>query len=182
MKKKKVICILGGIIAAIIVFCLIAFTIDKNRVRNDKEPIFSYNQSGGSAILYYGPGYVISGAVDDNPGGLKYAKFYTWIECIYQLIVEEANVGVQEDIVQTVAKDEGISLLITQEKENEYLEENTTAGLYRSGEGEVFCVEHTGVCTESEQFVNIYGVTSEGEIYINKITWNVEIVSNSYKL
>ena len=70
------------IISIFLALCLVAFVcgmVDINRASSNKEPIFSVNQSGGSAILYIGPGYVIDGALDDNPGGLEYSKIHTWI-------------------------------------------------------------------------------------------------------
>ncbi len=70
------------LITILIVFCLFAFIcgiVDIKRVKNKKEPIFSINKSGGSGILYIGPGYVIEGAWDDIPGGLEHSKIHTWI-------------------------------------------------------------------------------------------------------
>ena len=55
-----------------IIFCVfrcICGIIDKNRISNNKEPIFCINQYGGSVILYIGSGYMIEGAWDDNPRG-----------------------------------------------------------------------------------------------------------------
>ena len=75
------------IISILVVLCVVAFIcgmVDSKRVLNNKEPIFSINKSGGSAILYVGPGYVIDGAWDDHPGGLEYSKIHTWIWFLIQ--------------------------------------------------------------------------------------------------
>ncbi len=74
--------ILKKFLAVMIVLILISFILgmfDKNRTKNGKEPIFCINQSGGSIILYIGPGYIIDGAWDDQPGGLENTKIHTWI-------------------------------------------------------------------------------------------------------
>lgn len=81
--KKIIKIILGIFILFSIIFCICG-VVDQNRVSNNKEPIFCINESGGSAILYIGPGYVIDGAWDDNPGGLEYSKIHTWIWFIFQ--------------------------------------------------------------------------------------------------
>lgn len=86
---KKYIKILGIILVIIVVLGLIFCFIDNARIRNGKVPIFCYNDSGGSVILYYGLGYTICGAYDDIPGGLKYCKIYTWIGWIKEIFKEE---------------------------------------------------------------------------------------------
>lgn len=76
---KKFIKILTIIIAAIILLGLMFCFIDTNRVSKRKEPIFCYDASGGSVILYFGLGYTIYGAYDEVPGGLENTKIDTWI-------------------------------------------------------------------------------------------------------
>ena len=76
---KKIVKIILGIFILLSIFFCICGIVDQNRVLNNKEPIFCINKSGGSIILYIGPGYVIDGAWDDNPGGLERAKIHTWI-------------------------------------------------------------------------------------------------------
>ena len=76
---KKTLKIFLSIIIVLILISTIFGIIDRNRTKQGKEPIFCINQSGGSTILYIGPGYVIDGAWDDNPGGLENTKISTWI-------------------------------------------------------------------------------------------------------
>lgn len=86
---KKIIKISSMIVVTLIVLGLIFCFIDYNRIRNGKKPLFCYDASGGSAILYYGLGYTISGAWDDIPGGLKHCKIYSWIGWGIELIKSE---------------------------------------------------------------------------------------------
>ena len=81
---KKTLKIILVIFILLAVFSCICGIVDKNRVSNNKEPIFCVNQSGGSIILYIGPGYVINGAWDDIPGGLEHTKIHTWVWFIFQ--------------------------------------------------------------------------------------------------
>ena len=83
---KKIMKIILFLFIIFCVFGCICGIVDKNRISNNKEPIFCINQSGGSVILYIGPGYIINGAWDDNPGGLKYSEIHTWIWGIIQSI------------------------------------------------------------------------------------------------
>jgi hypothetical protein len=76
---KKSVKIILGIIIVLILLSVTFGIIDNNRTKQGKEPIFCINQSGGSVILYVGPGYVIDGAWDDVPGGLENTKISTWI-------------------------------------------------------------------------------------------------------
>ena len=57
---KKFIKISGIIVVILIILGLIFCFIDNSRIRKGKEPLFCYDASGGSAILYYGLGYTIS--------------------------------------------------------------------------------------------------------------------------
>ena len=83
---KKLLKIIISILVVLFFVAFICGIVDSKRVLNNKEPIFSINKSGGSAILYVGPGYVIDGAWDDNPGGLEYSKIHTWIWFLIQNI------------------------------------------------------------------------------------------------
>lgn len=163
MKKKKGI-IISIIIVIVLVFCLIAYFVDKSRVQNNKEPIFSYNQSGGSVILYYGPGYVI---VNDGKHGdsveLKYTKFDTWIGYIIEVIKED--ISVRENNVTTFSKDEGVSVLKMAENTDEVDEEliRQIEEIYGKGTGEAFWVEYSDVTVENEHFIRVYGIDYEGE-------------------
>ena len=76
---KKWMKILIIVVAIILVLGIIFCCIDNSRIKKGKRPIFCYDASGGSIILYYGLGYTINGAYDDIPGGLENAKIYTWI-------------------------------------------------------------------------------------------------------
>ena len=76
---KKSVKIILGIIIVLILLSVTFGIIDNNRTKQGKEPIFCINQSGGSVIMYVGPGYVIDGAIDDEPGGLENTKISTWI-------------------------------------------------------------------------------------------------------
>lgn len=76
---KKWMKILIIVIAAILVLGIIFCCIDNSRITKGEEPIFCYNLSGGSNILYFGLGYTIHGAYDDILGGLENAKVNTWI-------------------------------------------------------------------------------------------------------
>lgn len=162
MKKKKGI-IISIIIVIVLVFCLIAYFVDKSRVQNNKEPIFSYNQSGGSAILYFGPGYVISGTSDASLDDIKCAKFYTWINLAIELIQEE--VSVRENNVTTFSKDEGVSVLKMTENTSEIDEEllKQIEELYGKGTGEASWVEHSDLTVENEHYIRVYGINYEGE-------------------
>lgn len=77
MKKwmKILIIVIAAFIALGITFCC----VDTSKIRKGERPIFCYDASGGSIILYYGLGYTIHGAYDDAPGGLENAKVDTWI-------------------------------------------------------------------------------------------------------
>ncbi len=81
---KKAFKIIISILIVFIVFACACGIIDKNRISNNKKPIFCINKSGGSVIFYIGPGYVISGAWDDNPGGLANAKIHSWIWLLFE--------------------------------------------------------------------------------------------------
>jgi len=71
MKKRTKIFVI--IVLIITVFLGVTFCfVDKNRISKGERPIFCYDASGGSVILYYGLGYTIFGAADG--GGLKNAK------------------------------------------------------------------------------------------------------------
>lgn len=83
---KKIVKIILVIFILFCVFACICGIVDKNRISNNKEPIFCINQSGGSVILYIGPGYIIEGAWDDNPGGLENSDIHTWIWFVAQSI------------------------------------------------------------------------------------------------
>ena len=76
---KKVIKILIIAIAVILILGITFCCIDSSRIRKGEEPIFSYNLSGGSGILYFGLGYTIEGTYDEIPGGLENSKVDTWI-------------------------------------------------------------------------------------------------------
>ena len=76
---KKAIKILIIVIAFILVLGITFCCIDSNRIKKGEEPIFCYNLSGGSSILYFGLGYTIEGAYDEIPGGLENSKVDTWI-------------------------------------------------------------------------------------------------------
>lgn len=76
---KKGIKILIIIIAVILILGITFCCIDSSRISKGEKPIFCYDASGGSIILYYGLGYTIHGAYDDVPGGLENARVYTWI-------------------------------------------------------------------------------------------------------
>ena len=67
------------VIAAILVLGITFCCIDSSRISKGEEPIFCYNLSGGSNILYFGLGYTIEGVYDEVPGGLENAKVDTWI-------------------------------------------------------------------------------------------------------
>ena len=77
---RRVIKLSSTVIAIIIVLGGIFYLVDNNKVLNGEKPVFCYDASGGSIILYFGLGYVIHGAYDDVPGGLENAKIYTWID------------------------------------------------------------------------------------------------------
>lgn len=163
MKKKKGI-IISIIIGIVLAFCLIAYFVDKSRVQNNKEPIFSYNQSGGSVVLYYGPGYVIE---NDGKHGdsveLKYTKFDTWIGYIIEVIKEE--VSVRENNVTIFSKDEGVSVLKMTENTSEIDEEllKQIEEIYGKGTGEASWVEHSDLTVENEHYIRVYGINYEGE-------------------
>jgi len=76
---KKRIKILIIVIAIILVLGITFCAIDTSKIGKGESPIFCYDASGGSIILYYGLGYTIYGAYDDIPGGLENAKVDTWI-------------------------------------------------------------------------------------------------------
>ena len=76
---KKGIKILIIVIAAILVLGITFCCIDSSTIKKGEKPIFCYDLSGGSNILYFGLGYTIEGAYDDIPGGLENAKVDTWI-------------------------------------------------------------------------------------------------------
>ncbi len=76
---KKAISILYLILVLLILLGIVFYFIDINRTLNNKKPVFCYDASGGSGIVYIGLGYVIRGAYDDIPGGLANAKGHTWI-------------------------------------------------------------------------------------------------------
>ena len=76
---KKGIKILIIVIAAILVLGITFGCIDSSKIREGEEPIFCYNLSGGSGILYFGLGYTIEGTYDEIPGGLENLKVDTWI-------------------------------------------------------------------------------------------------------
>ena len=81
---KKVLKIIIIIFIVLCLFACVCGIVDKTRIINNKEPIFAINRSGGSAILYIGPGYVIDGAWDDDPGGIENTKIHTWLWFIYE--------------------------------------------------------------------------------------------------
>ena len=76
---KKILKILIIILLLTIILGSTFCFIDTTRVSKGQAPIFCYDASGGSVILYWGLGYTISGAYDDIPGGLEHAKIYTWL-------------------------------------------------------------------------------------------------------
>lgn len=76
---KKWIKILIIEIVVILVLAITFCCIDSSKIKKGEKPIFCYNLSGGSGILYFGLGYTIEGAYDDIPGGLENAKVDTWI-------------------------------------------------------------------------------------------------------
>ena len=76
---KKGIKILIIVIVAFVVLSITFCCIDTCKIKNGERPIFCYDASGGSIILYYGLGYTINGAYDDVPGGIGNAKVDTWI-------------------------------------------------------------------------------------------------------
>ena len=76
---KKEIKILIVVMVIILILGITFCCIDNSRIKKDKRPIFCYDASGGSIILYYGLGYTIHGAYDDIPGGLENAKVDIWI-------------------------------------------------------------------------------------------------------
>ena len=77
MKKATKILII--VIVAILVISIAFCCVDSSRISKGEEPIFCYDLSGGSSILYFGLGYTIYGAYDDVPGGLENSKVDTWI-------------------------------------------------------------------------------------------------------
>lgn len=168
MKKKKVICILGGIIAIVVLLCSTACLIDRNRVRNNNEPIFSYKAGGGSLILYIGPGYIIQGAYDGGEGGLPGAKFHTWVWFGGKIIYEEFNShsGIQENVVNNISKDEGI----LEEEIRKSRETNSPDyiklldSLSKRGTGKVVNIEPVEVATADEQYIKIYAYNEKNEI------------------
>lgn len=120
---KKYVKILGIILVIIIVIGLIFCFIDNARIRKGKVPVFCYDDSGGSIILYYGLGYTIYGAYDDNPGGLKYCKIYTWIGWIKEIIKREVNFQIKQQVLRNLEEieDSNLEIMESQEeiKENE---------------------------------------------------------------
>ena len=76
---KKGIKILIVVIIVILVLGIIFCCIDSSKIKKGEKPIFCYDLSGGSIILYFGLGYTIHGVYDDIPGGLENAKVDTWI-------------------------------------------------------------------------------------------------------
>lgn len=167
MKKKTVICILGGILTIIILLCSTAGLIDINRVRKDEKPIFSYKAGGGSLILYLGPGYVIKGGYDGE-GGLEGTKLHTWIWFGCDIIHEafNKNLGIEENEVNTITKDEGIKEAQMRESKDAYSEDyiQMIDSLYKRGTGNVSRIEPVKVSTVDEQYIKIYAYNENEEI------------------
>lgn len=112
MKKKIVFCVLGGIMACIIVFCIIACLVDNNKISKEESQIFSRKVVSGSEQVYMGPGYVIgTNLYDDNDGGDL--KPHSWIWFAGSVIHDTIKSirGVQENDVSIILKDEIVKQL-----------------------------------------------------------------------